>query len=172
MILGKLAEILGRKKLKVSHVAKDTGISRNTLSGLYYNKSKGFNFDNLNTLCKYLNITPNELFVFYDVDIKNIEINNSANITGQIMFDGYIEFEQLSLGKINLSGCAQKIQTKDLYNLSIQLACEKSFWENIGDESLSAYITDRLVESIGAAIEESDLNFKSVGFVSVNYNIG
>ena len=41
--------------IKVSEIAKDTGISRTTLTNLYYRRSSAISFDVLNKLCTYLN---------------------------------------------------------------------------------------------------------------------
>lgn len=62
MIVCKLSEILGKKKLKIADVVRDTGITRPTLTSLYYEKGKGINFDTLDKLCKCLSVTPGELF--------------------------------------------------------------------------------------------------------------
>lgn len=75
MIICKLSEILGRKRLRVSDVIKATKISRPTLSNLYHNDSKGINFDTLNTLCEYLNISTDELLIYYPIDIKSIDLS-------------------------------------------------------------------------------------------------
>lgn len=41
MILCNLSEILGKRRLKIAKVAADTGISRTTLTSLYYDTVKG-----------------------------------------------------------------------------------------------------------------------------------
>ena len=45
MILCNLAAIMGERRLKISKVAADTGISRTTLTALYYDYGKGVQFD-------------------------------------------------------------------------------------------------------------------------------
>lgn len=61
MIQNNLSKILGKRQLEITKVNQDTGISRTTITSLYYNRAKGINFDTLSTLCEYLDITPNEL---------------------------------------------------------------------------------------------------------------
>ena len=56
-----LSMILGERLLKISFVAKETGISRTTLTNLYYKRSKSISGRVLNKLCAYLNITPDIL---------------------------------------------------------------------------------------------------------------
>ena len=55
MISNKLSRLLGERLLKISKIAKDTGISRTTLTNLYYRRSTAISFDVLDKLCTYLN---------------------------------------------------------------------------------------------------------------------
>lgn len=57
-----LSKILGERLLKISTVAKETGISRTTLTSIYYKRNKGISNDVLLKLCNYLKITPNDFF--------------------------------------------------------------------------------------------------------------
>lgn len=61
MIVNKFSEILGKRKMKISDVHDATGISRPTLTALYYDKSKGIKFDTLDKLCRYLRIQPGDI---------------------------------------------------------------------------------------------------------------
>ena len=58
----KLWELLAERKLTITQVSKDTGISRTTLTGIYYHKGKGIQLSTMNKLCNYLRVTPGELF--------------------------------------------------------------------------------------------------------------
>ena len=58
-----LSAILGRRRLKIKQVSDETGISRTTLTELYYCRSKGITFEVLFKLCDYLSITPNDLLI-------------------------------------------------------------------------------------------------------------
>ena len=75
MIVSKLSQVLFERQLKISDVARETGITRPTLTSLYSGKSKGINFDTLDKLCKFFSLTPNELFAFYDFEFDNVLIN-------------------------------------------------------------------------------------------------
>lgn len=57
------SKLIGAKKIKISQVAKETGISRTTLTDLYYERTTRVDFKTLNVLCKYLEITPNDLLL-------------------------------------------------------------------------------------------------------------
>ena len=54
VINNKISATLAGRLLKISQVARDTGISRTTLTNLYYRRSKAVSFDTLDKLCKYL----------------------------------------------------------------------------------------------------------------------
>jgi putative transcriptional regulator len=64
MISNKLSEIMGRRRIKVHDVARLTGLHRDTISSLYYDKSKGIDFLTLDLLCKALDVQPGELFTY------------------------------------------------------------------------------------------------------------
>lgn len=57
----RFSTLLGERKLKISKVAKDTGISRTTLTNLYYGKTKGVTFAVLEKLCTYFGCSPGDL---------------------------------------------------------------------------------------------------------------
>lgn len=50
-----LSTLLGTKRIRISDVARDTKISRTTLTALYYDKGEAVSFRVLETLCNYLN---------------------------------------------------------------------------------------------------------------------
>jgi len=44
---------MGERKVKIIDVARDTGISRNHLSALYYENAKRIDLDTIDMLCRY-----------------------------------------------------------------------------------------------------------------------
>jgi putative transcriptional regulator len=52
---------MGEKKLKISDVAKDTGINRGTITRLYHETAVRVDFDVLEKLCVYLECSVSEL---------------------------------------------------------------------------------------------------------------
>ncbi|MCP9333995.1 helix-turn-helix domain-containing protein [Lentilactobacillus hilgardii] len=56
--------ILGFRLLKIEDVAKATGISRTTLTSIYYRRSKNVKLDTLRKLCDYLQIPLSELIEY------------------------------------------------------------------------------------------------------------
>jgi len=56
-----LSRILGEKRLKISEVARDTGINRGTLTRLYHETAERIELNVLASLCEYLNCSVAEL---------------------------------------------------------------------------------------------------------------
>ena len=61
MIRCHFARLLGERKLKISDVARDTGINRGTLTRLYHETSERIELDVLDQLCDYFGIDLPEL---------------------------------------------------------------------------------------------------------------
>lgn len=74
MIACNLSVLLAEKNLKITTVSQETGISRTTLTALANNHSGGIQFETLNTLCAYLDTTPENIFIFspFDFFIEDI----------------------------------------------------------------------------------------------------
>jgi len=53
--------LLGERKLKISDVARDTGINRGTLTRLYYETTERVELEVLDQLCDYFSIDLPEL---------------------------------------------------------------------------------------------------------------
>lgn len=55
-------KFLGEKRLKISDVARATGIDRGTLTRLYYEEATRIDLSVLDQLCEFLNCTVGDLF--------------------------------------------------------------------------------------------------------------
>ncbi|MDO5398571.1 MAG: helix-turn-helix transcriptional regulator [bacterium] len=75
MLNNNLSVLAGRKLVKMSQISKDTGISRTTLTNLYYRRSKSISGRVLNTLCKYFDCSIGDLLVLDD-DSEEAAIND------------------------------------------------------------------------------------------------
>lgn len=64
MIEHKFSEYIGKRLIKIKDISKSTGISRTTLTSLYYKRSKRISLETLNNLCKYLKCTINDIFEY------------------------------------------------------------------------------------------------------------
>lgn len=61
MIINNLSTIMGRKRIKIKELHERTGISRSTLTKLYYDKTKMIELNTIDKLCLALDVTPGEL---------------------------------------------------------------------------------------------------------------
>ena len=61
MIRCHLGRLLGERKLKISDVARDTGINRGTLTRLYQETAERIELEALDRLCTYLRVPISEL---------------------------------------------------------------------------------------------------------------
>ena len=61
MIRCYLSRLLGEKRIKISDLARDTGINRGTLTRLYHETAERVDLDVLNELCEYLDCRLEEL---------------------------------------------------------------------------------------------------------------
>ena len=61
MIKCNLSKIMGEKRLKISDVAKETGINRGTITRLYHETALRIDFEVLDQLCGYLECEVSEL---------------------------------------------------------------------------------------------------------------
>lgn len=66
MIRCHLGRLLGERKLKISDVARDTGINRGTLTRLYQETAERIDLDAVNLLCRYLNVTVADLLEYQE----------------------------------------------------------------------------------------------------------
>ena len=53
--------ILAKKRLKVADVARETGLSKSTLTALYYERTKRPDIENLLKIANYLGVSIDEL---------------------------------------------------------------------------------------------------------------
>lgn len=66
MIKCHLSRLMGERKLKISDVARDTGLHRNTITLLYQETATRVDLEAINSLCKYFNVTVGQLFEFVE----------------------------------------------------------------------------------------------------------
>ena len=66
MIKCHLSRLMGERKLKISDVARDTGLHRNTVTLLYQETATRVDLDAINSLCKFFDVDVGQLFEFVD----------------------------------------------------------------------------------------------------------
>lgn len=57
-----LSILMGKKMVNISKVSRDTGISRTTLTNLYYKRNKSISGVVINKLCEYFGVTFTQFF--------------------------------------------------------------------------------------------------------------
>lgn len=62
MIKCHLSRLMGERKLKISDVARDTGLHRNTITLLYQETATRVDLDAIDSLCKYFGVGVGDLF--------------------------------------------------------------------------------------------------------------
>ena len=74
MITSRLSEILGRKRIKMSELARKAGITKNTVLNLYHGRSTRIEFEVLNKICNILECTPSDILHHTpDLDTPHLE---------------------------------------------------------------------------------------------------
>lgn len=66
MIKCHLSRLMGERKLKISDVARDTGLHRNTITLLYQETANRVDLDAIEVLCKYFGIQVGDLLTLQD----------------------------------------------------------------------------------------------------------
>ena len=64
MIKNKLSEIMGRKRINIAELARLTGLSRITITGIYKNTSKQVALETLNKICWALDCNVQDIFEY------------------------------------------------------------------------------------------------------------
>ncbi len=64
MIKNTISTMMGYRRLQIADVAKIAGLKHTTVSNLFYDKTKGIDFETLNKLCFVLEYTPNDLLKY------------------------------------------------------------------------------------------------------------
>ncbi len=65
MIRCQLSRLMGERKLRIADVARETGVHRNLITLLYYERAKRVDFESLERLCQFFGCTVGE---FLEVD--------------------------------------------------------------------------------------------------------
>ena len=71
MLNNKFSVILAERLLKISKVSEDTGISRTTLTNLYYRRSLQISFEVLDKLCAYLGCSVTDIIEYQPDEQEN-----------------------------------------------------------------------------------------------------
>lgn len=70
MIKCHLSRLMGERKLKISDVARDTGLHRNTVTLLYQETANRIDLDAIERLCRYFDVDVGGLLELADDPAK------------------------------------------------------------------------------------------------------
>jgi len=74
-----LSELMGKKKLKIADLARETGLHRNTITLLYKEEAARIELDAMEKLCDYFNCSVGELFEYVPENPKKTHEGESQN---------------------------------------------------------------------------------------------
>ena len=66
MIRIHLSRLMGERRVKIADLARDTGISRTTLTRVYYEESERIDLEILEKLCRYFGVGVSEMLEIVD----------------------------------------------------------------------------------------------------------
>ena len=66
MIKCHLSRLLGERKLKITDLARDTGINRGTITRLYHETASRVELEVVDELCRYFSCEVGELFEYIE----------------------------------------------------------------------------------------------------------
>ena len=66
MIKCHFSRLMGERKLKISDVARETGINRGTITRLYHETAVRIELEAMDTLCRYLGCEVSDLFEYQE----------------------------------------------------------------------------------------------------------
>lgn len=66
MVRCHLSKLMGERKLKISDVARETGLNRSTITALYKETAERVELNTVSRLCKLLKCDIGDLFEFID----------------------------------------------------------------------------------------------------------
>ncbi len=64
MIVNRLSRLLGDRRMSISELQRQTGLSYVTLHSLYQNKSTRVDFETLNKICRALAVQPGDILEY------------------------------------------------------------------------------------------------------------
>lgn len=170
MIRNNLSLLLTERNLKITKVSNDTNISRTTLTALNQNDNKMIQMETINTLCKYLKVTPGDFFEYSPIDVtftfylgeiltSQKDLNQGAPF--EIETIGYINFTRFdtSIGSVEFNGRMTDIGaveyiTNDEYVYGYDVLLSPTSDLNTYLKELSIAFQTQLKEEFAAFVKE------------------
>ncbi|ABF38849.1 TPA: helix-turn-helix transcriptional regulator [Streptococcus pyogenes] len=170
LIKNRLAELLAQRQLKITKVAKDTGISRNTITATAQNDGTMIKLETIDILCNYLGVTPAEFFEFipvlFDLEVMTTLFEVDYHKNGVYEFAGFdsilyksdIFLDLTYYGKIhNFSlECEAEFIREDtnkiVFNVRFSDKQERKIYNEISSKNESYMFSSKITDSISSLI--------------------
>lgn len=95
----------------LNQFAKATGLNYQAAQKIYNGETTRITFDNLESICKTLNVTPNDIFTFEDVNSPTKNETNDIPIPS-ISYKNILHSVQIDPKKIKTDGDSDKLLIK------------------------------------------------------------
>lgn len=118
MIENKFKDILKCKNMRITQLSNLTGISRTTLTSLYYNRTEKLSLEVLDKLCEALNCGISDIFI-HNKDLFEVLLYYKV-INGTVYFEKNIT---LKLCKINVKDIIKQLALIEECNNSDIIIC-------------------------------------------------
>lgn len=122
MIKCNLSVLLAERGLKMIDVVKDTGLSQNAVRGLYYNTSKGIQFETLEILCNYLKVKPGDVikeipFSYSITDHQILSEENAVRVLVNFNYDDqFYDYDvTVKTKNLNINELKQTLSSFEFY---------------------------------------------------------
>jgi len=142
-----LAVLLAERSLKMSDIINDTTLSKTAIRGLYYNTSRGIQFDTLEAICDYLNVQPADVIkkIDFRYEIIDRQIDNTSGIIEYNIAFSYDDRKHRGNVILSLFGPDFKVLFDNDYSC-IEMAFEISYDTEL-KQSIFAQITESEYEN-------------------------
>ncbi|MEW6572872.1 MAG: helix-turn-helix transcriptional regulator [Bacillota bacterium] len=64
MVIWRLHELMGQRRLKIADVARASGLVWDTVAAIYHGRAKAVSLETLGALCKALDCQPGDLLAY------------------------------------------------------------------------------------------------------------
>lgn len=92
----------------LNQFAKATGLNYQAAQKIYNGETTRITFDNLESICKTLNVTPNDIFTFEDVKSPTKNETNDTSMPS-ISYKNFLHSVQIDPKKIKTDGDSDKL---------------------------------------------------------------
>jgi DNA-binding Xre family transcriptional regulator len=153
LIKNNLSVILAERGMKMIEVINATGINKNTISSFANNKATGIQYETLNKLCSFLDVTPGELlsYIKFKIEILNQErIDEDGNyaLDVKINLDNVITVEKFTVN----------ITPRDERNLTIRVNMPRGIYSKLSIIPFK-HITEEFNEQLEKTFADTGYEF-------------